>query len=474
MNKKKIFYKYYDEKKSYFDLKTFFQKFKKRISVKRIKIVTFSDKSFEMYASIISIFLSNNIWVPLSLSLPVDRLIKTLHASKARIIISEKNLKILKNIKLKKFIKKKRIKILTYDEINNCSNEVYQNLSVPKFNYNEISMIYFTSGSTGNPKGVPLTYKNFISCFLSKERILYKNSKNLIFGDYHDPSFVISLVILFPCFYLGSTISPSRNIFESLNPSKHIYLNNVNTLITVPSTINRIREDIKSSSLLRNISKIVMCGEPFRLDLAKFIIEKLNPKELYNFYGSTEVSPWIFYHRCLRKDLMIFKKFDLVPVGLPLKNVRVRIEKSELIVSGPVVAGGYLDSKQNLDTFFKHDGKIWYKTKDQVEIYKNRYFIKGRIDKVVKIQGYRVDLGDIEINIRKIKNIDEAIVFIKKTKNKKVLSCAIKSNLKIKKEFLLKKLSNSLPNYMIPKNISFYKKFPLNRSGKIDRKKIMS
>lgn len=110
MNKKKIFYKYYDEKKSYFDLKTFFQKFKKRISVKRIKIVTFSDKSFEMYASIISIFLSNNIWVPLSLSLPVDRLIKTLHASKARIIISEKNLKILKNIKLKKFIKKKKNK----------------------------------------------------------------------------------------------------------------------------------------------------------------------------------------------------------------------------------------------------------------------------------------------------------------------------------------------------------------------------
>ena len=153
---------------------------------------------------------------PISLSLPVDRLIKTLHASKARIIISEKNLKILKNIKLKKFIKKKRIKILTYDEINNCSNEVYQNLSVPKFNYNEISMIYFTSGSTGNPKGVPLTYKNFISCFFSKERILYKNSKNLIFGDYHDPSFVISLVILFPCFYLGSTISPSRNIFGLL------------------------------------------------------------------------------------------------------------------------------------------------------------------------------------------------------------------------------------------------------------------
>lgn len=474
LEKKNIFYKYYDEKKNYLELKVFFQKFKKIISSKRIKIVTFSDKSFEMYASIISIFLSNNIWVPLSLSLPIDRLIKILQASKVKIIISEKNLKIFQNVKLKRFIKKNRIMILTYDEINHCNSEVYQNLSIPKFNYNEISMIYFTSGSTGNPKGVPITYRNFISCFFSKKRILYKNSKKLIFGDYHDPSFVISLVILFPCFYLGSTISPSKNMFETLNPSNHIYSNNVNTLITVPSTINRIKDDIKSSNLLRNMSKIIMCGEPFRLDLAKFILDKLKPKELYNFYGSTEVSPWIFYHRCSRKDLMIYKKFDLVPVGVPLKNVKVKIDKNELIVSGPVVTDGYLDSKQNLDTFFNHDGKVWYKTKDQVEIFKNKYFIKGRIDKVVKIHGYRVDLGDIEINIRKIKNIDEVIVFIKKIKNKKVLSCAIKSNLKFDKEFLLKNLSKSLPNYMIPKNISFYKKFPLNRSGKIDRKKITS
>ena len=110
-----------------------------------------------------------------------------------------------------------------------------------KFNYNEISMTFFTSGSTLNTKVFPITYRNFRSCFFSKKRILYKNSKKLIFGDYHDPSFVISLVILFPCFYLGSTISPSKNMFETLNPSNHIYSNNVNTLITVPSTINRIK-----------------------------------------------------------------------------------------------------------------------------------------------------------------------------------------------------------------------------------------
>ena len=82
------------------------------------------------------------------------------------------------------------------------------------------------------------------------------------------------------------------------------------------------------------------------------------------------------------------------------------------------MANGYLEKKQNLDTFIKLNGSLWYKTKDQVEVY-NAYFVKGRIDKVVKIQGYRVDLGDIEINIRKIKNIDEAIVYLKRNKTKK-------------------------------------------------------
>ena len=80
-------------------------------------------------------------------------------------------MKIFQNVKLKRFIKKNRIMILTYDEINHCNSEVYQNLSIPKFNYNEISMIYFTSGSTGNPKGVPITYRNFISCFLKENFI---------------------------------------------------------------------------------------------------------------------------------------------------------------------------------------------------------------------------------------------------------------------------------------------------------------
>ena len=108
-----------------------------------------------------------------------------------------------------------------------------------------------------------------------------------------------------------------------------------------------------------------------------------------------------------------------------------------------------------------------------MEIYKKKYFIKGRVDKVVKIQGYRVDLGDVEKNLRGFKNIDDVIVYLKLINNKMVLSCVLKSRYSLKKIEIIKKLSDKIPNYMIPQRFKVFKYFPLNRSGKIDRNKIM-
>ena len=470
----KVFFKYYNNIKRYSELKFFYNKFLNLIKNKeRLKIITFSDKSFEMYAAIASIFLSNNIWIPLSDNLPPNRIIKIFELSKPDILIVSKNSLLLKNKLLLSSIKNLKIKIISYNEINNVK-ENKKNLPKKKIKSKNLSMIFFTSGSTGDPKGVCITYQSFVSCFEAKKNFLYKNKKNLVFGDYHDSSFVISLVIFFPCFYLGATISPSQNLIENLNPSNHIEKNKVNVLITVPSTISRILSHRGNKKIKANIKVLIMCGEPFSLKLAKYIFNSINPKKLYNFYGSTEVSPWIFYHDCKKKDVKNFSSEDFMPVGKPLGKTKIKILNQELLVSGPMLSDGYIEKKQNKDIFVFHNGVRWYRTSDQIVLFKEKYFIKGRMDKVVKIHGYRVDLNDIESNLRKIDGVDDAITFLKKTNNTKVLSCAIKSK-KIKKEnYLLEKISQKLPNYMIPKKFKIYKDFPLNRSGKTDRKKIMA
>ena len=106
-------------------------------------------------------------------------------------------------------------------------------------------MIFFTSGSTGKPKGVQISYKGFIHSLQQQISEIYKNQKKLVFGDYHDISFIISLNILFPCIYLKGIISPGIDTKDILFPIDHAIQNNVNTLVTVPTTINRVRNYYK-------------------------------------------------------------------------------------------------------------------------------------------------------------------------------------------------------------------------------------
>ena len=96
-------------------------------------------------------------------------------------------------------------------------------------------MIFFTSGSTSDPKGVAISYKSFIySAFQQIKNLNYKKNSE-IFSDYHDSSFVMSLNIIFPAMYLSSCISPITDYYDRINPIDHIKRNKVSVLITVPS-----------------------------------------------------------------------------------------------------------------------------------------------------------------------------------------------------------------------------------------------
>ncbi len=332
-------------------------------------------------------------------------------------------------------------------------------------------MIFFTSGSTGDPKGVLINYRGFLNSLFEQKRIIYKNKKNLIFGDYHDTSFIISLNILLLCFFTKNTIVPAINDAETFFPINHIKKNKINVIVTVPSTIARLRDYLKKKQLKNSFEIIVMCGEPLYLDIYDLMLNKINSKKIYNCYGSTELSPWVFSHLCKKSDIFDFNKFNLIPIGKPFRHTNALIKNNELQISGKMLSNGYLNKNENRQKFFKINNTYWYKTGDIATMHNDCFIVTGRKDRIIKVKGYRIDLTEIEKFLRDINSIDNAICFLNQ-KSEKIIIAIIECRNKLSVNKIISSLQVNIPNYMIPRKFHFMNKFPLNKSGKIDRNTI--
>jgi len=469
LNSRELFYQYYKNKYSYQDLNNFILKFSNIagfLENKKNKICVLSDKCFELYATTLGIVLTGNIWVPVSSTSPENRVLEIVNELKPDLFILDK-VNTLKILRIKNILKKLNIKILTFDEIHSAIP--LKKISKLKVKSNDVSMIFFTSGSTGKPKGVKINQKGFVYSLMQQINKLYKNEKKLIFGDYHDISFVISLNILFPCVYIGSTISPGVNTKDILFPIDHAIENNVNTIITVPTTMNRIRNYYKKVSSKFKLKILILCGEPLHYDMFKYLINKKFSKSIFNCYGSTELSPWVFSYKLNKNDNQNIESLNVVPIGNKFKGIILKVIDKILYIGGPTLSSGYLNKAQNKNSFKTINKKVYYKTNDIVEIKNNKYFVLGRSDGIVKISGYRVELFEIDKRIRKLKFVTNSFVFVKEIDEYEKIICACVETKNLKENSIKNSLFKNLPNYMIPKQIKILKKFPVNKNFKVNR-----
>ena len=448
---KKKFYLYDDKKISYSEL---FQKIKKinfyLKDLKKKKIGLYCDKSEFYYSAVIAIILSGNTWVQIPKSNPKERNKYIIKESKVDLIFQDQNINYIKNVR----------KINFYQIQKNTNYKDFEN--TPPFKANDIASIFFTSGSTGEPKGVKITYQNMVSC-LNYQITNLKYTKGDIFSDFHDSSFVMSLVTILPCIYVGGSIVPFYKNTDQIVASEIIKRNKISVLITVPSFMMILNNQVKKKL---NIEKIILCGENFSLSTFKIVKNKFNFKKLFNCYGATELSPWAFYYKYKSKDQKDFNKMGQVPIGKPFKGLLIKKNKfKELLVSGSVVSDGYTQKKLDNPKFTKIEKKRFYNTGDLFTIYKNNYYILGRNDQQIKIRGYRVNLLEIDTNLRKLEEINFCFSFFKKNS----ISTIYSSNNLITEKKLENFLKESLPLYMIPKKFYYIKKLKFNKNGKIDR-----
>ena len=203
---------------------------------------------------------------------------------------------------------------------------------------------------------------------------------------------------------------------------------------------------------------------------------------IYDFYGPTEATVYCTCYK-LSKDETNLSLNGIVSIGKPLKNVKAIIidennivvdgqEKGELCVAGRQVTCGYWNNKEkNEASFFVYESERYYRTGDlcYYDVTGNIMY-SGRIDQQAKIQGYRVELGEIEYHVREFYGREKRAIAVAFLNAQGLTEIAMFiESIKEDTNALTAYLEKKIPQYMIPSRYIYVESFPLNKSEKIDR-----
>lgn len=438
-------------------------------------IGVFIHDDIESYSSCICVLLLGFGYVPLNPLNPIERIIEIIEQADIRVILSsDSSLESTLNLKSSLvFIKTKE---LSYEPID---------LDFPQSMEEDPAYVIFTSGSTGKSKGAPISRGN-INAFLDsvssldwdiscKDRFLQMSSMTF---DMSILTFIIPLCVG-ACIY-----TVPEDEIKYLYGYRLMVEQNITFIAVVPSTLSYLKPYFNEISL-SNIKYSLVCGEAFPTELANQWAKCVSNANIVNIYGPTEST--VFTHSYDYMPNINTKEYvGIVALGNLVKNMEAMIigengkevpigDKGELCISGKQLTSGYLKNPvKNNESFFNFTidnvNKRFYKTGDIVFMdEEDCFYYVGRIDQQVKIQGHRVELGDIEKHTRDFIKAERAIALaVKNDLGNTQIHLFVEKN-EFSEDALLKFLKSKLPYYMVPSNISCVENMPLNANGKIDR-----
>lgn len=350
----------------------------------------------------------------------------------------------------------------------------------------ETAYILFTSGTTGRPKGVPITRGNVAAFMEAFEALGMEIGPDDRCLQMFDLTFDLSVqsylipVLAGACTY---TVAPNRikyqAVFELLDEYRLTFA------MMVPSVIHYLRPYMDEIDV-PEMRYSLFAGEGLPVDDTECWSRSVPCAEVWNVYGPTEDTIYCTAYRYEREEECKAVN-GIMSIGRPMKDVDTLIvdvdckvvetgERGELCLAGPQLTPGYWhDEEKNRQAFFLLDGKRYYRTGDICSVDADgdiAYY--GRKDSQIKIQGFRIELSEIECVARKFFHDEAAVVALPVYDARKncSISLAVETRDHNCGDSLMKHMKALLPTYMLPQTIHFLDRFPLNVNNKIDRKKI--
>ena len=440
------------------------------VDIDKVGLVINND--IQTYASIFALWLEGKSYVPLHPHWPLDRCADIVEQVGIGLVLDSSNSSRYKNVKV----------------IETSEVESY-GLPGPACDCPDDALAYilFTSGSTGKPKGVQISRGNvsaFINSFGKTGIVLCEEDRCL---QCFDLSFDVSVQSYLAALIHGASVyTVPYGQMKFLSVAQLIDEHQI-SFGAMPPSMLRYLQPYFGELDFSSFKQCILTAEACPADLVNDWLKYASTTQVWNFYGPTECTIYCTYYKMVGQSDVTYN--GIVSIGKPMAGMKAFIlddqgkilnngEKGELCIAGPQVTKGYWNDRVKNEASFStlntdegmiriyHTGDLCFRDDT------GNYLYSGRIDNQAKIQGFRVELSEIEFHAHAfLKNINVVCIAYQNDNSLDEIAMCFEST-EFNTDALVGYLRSRMPQYMIPVKYVFIPIFPINSNGKIDRKSI--
>lgn len=425
------------------------------------------ERGIDLVIVLLGIMKAGAAYLPLDVEYPTARISYMLNDSQAQLLISDQG-GIWSNGVFAS------IRKWNWAEISQQIAKHQKNRPIVTASGKDLAYILYTSGSTGQPKGVKIKQQSLVNLLYSMAESPGMKDTDVMLSVTTISFDIAGLELYLPLLVGGRlviadklAVRDGRLLFDLVKSS------GASIMQATPATWKMLLASGWDEVLP---IKVLCGGESFPNNLAKQLLSRC--AEVWNVYGPTETTIWSLIHRVSITD-------DPIPIGKPIANTAVFIlddllkmvpegEVGEICIGGDGLADGYQGLPEMTTLRFiqspfpeLYQGKL-YKTGDLGKTLPDGNIqCLGRNDQQVKVRGYRIELGEVENALIKCAGVKEAVVIVLHDRLLAYLTGSTVYVSQVKEE-----LSQLLPSYMLPSEVVVIEQMPLTSNGKVDRQAV--
>lgn len=434
-----------------------------------VVVPVFLERSLELLISLLAIMKAGGAYLPLIPGLPVRRLATMIETGQAAVLVTDSS--------LLAGLPHHQLHVLCMDRDADLLARYPSDNPSPVAGSRHLAYVLFTSGSTGQPKGVEIEHRALVNFLLSMQREPGMTSRDVVMALTPLSFDIAGLELYLPLLAgAGIILANRRQAMDGAWLQRELDQGRVTVMQATPATWRIVLQAGWQGG--RRV-KVLCGGESLSRELAQELLARAG--SLWNVYGPTETTIWSALERVRTAERP-------VSLGRPIANTQVYVLDpnrepvpvgipGELYIGGTGLARGYRGAPHLTEERFVSSpfrtGERLYRTGDQVKwLPDGRLEYVGRIDHQVKLRGFRIELGEIESVLAEHPTVKQAVVIVREDApgDKRLAAYVTAKDGQIcDPQTLRRLLREAVPDYMVPAAIVPLAEFPLTPNGKVDR-----